>query len=376
MNLLEMCTSQSWGGMEMRTLKISESFKELGHSVTLLCYPESALYKEAQKIEIKTITLPFKNGIHFSLILQLRKILKQNQFDLIHTQFSRDLRFIVPAAEKLNKQPPIVLTKRLGSFVDKKDFFHKYLYSRVDLITAISEVIKKNVIDTCPVEPNKVEVFYNGIDISKYREALKHRERIRKEFGIKDEVVIGLIGRFSPGKGHEDFLHAAKIIIEKRKHTKFLIVGSESFGEEKYAESIYKLAEDLRLKDHLVFTGYRKDIPELMGAIDILAVPSHAEAFGNVAIEGMAAGKPVVASNKDGLLEIVVNEKTGLFFETKNVSSLANALIKLIDDKNLRDKFGSEGLKRVQEKFDEQTQIKKLEQKFIDLIELKKDDKN
>lgn len=376
MNLLEMCTSQSWGGMEMRTLRVSQSLKKLGHSVTLICYPESSLAKEAQQSGINTITLPFKNGIHISLILQLRKILKQNQFDLIHTQFSRDLRFIVPAAEKLNKQLPIVLTKRLGSFVNKKDFFHKYLYSRVDLITAISEVIKRNVIETCPVESNKVEVFYNGIDIQKYQEALKHRERIRKEFGLKNEVVIGIFGRFSHGKGHKDFLHAAKIIIEKRKQTKFLIVGSESFGEESYAESIYELAEDLKLKDNLVFTGYRKDIPELMGAIDILAVPSHAEAFGNVAIEGMAASKPVVASNKDGLLEIVVNEKTGLFFETKNENSLANALIKLIDNKNLRDEFGSEGLKRVQEKFDEQTQIKKLEQKFLDLIELKKHDNN
>lgn len=374
MNLFEVCTSQSWGGMEMRTLKISESFKELGHSVTLLCYPHSTLNKEAHKAGIKTVTLPFQNGVHLSLIFKLRQILKQNQFDLIHTQFSRDLRFVVPASEKLKNKPPIVLTKRLGSYINKKDLLHRYLYSRVDLITAISKVIKQNVIDTCPVDPNKVEIFYNGIDVEKFQTALIHSGEKRREFGINDEVVVGIFGRFSPGKGHEEYLQAAEIILQKRSNVKFLIVGSESHGEEKYAKSIYKLAKELKLKDKVIFTGYRQDVPELMGAIDILCVPSHAEAFGNVAIEGMAAGKPVAASSTDGLLDIVVDGETGIQFKPKNPEALAEALAKLIDNAELRETFGNSGLARVKEMFDEKKQMKILENRFLDLINTKKND--
>ncbi len=374
MNLLEMCTSQSWGGMEMRTLKISQSFKELGHSVTLLCYPGSSLDQEARKAGIKTITFPFKNGIHLSLILKLRKFLKQNQFDLIHTQFSRDLRFVVPASEKLKYKPPIVLTKRLGSYISKKDLFHRYVYSRVDLITAISKVIKQNVIDTCPVEPSKVEIFYNGIDVEKFQSALTHRDEKRKELGIDDEIIVGIFGRFSPGKGHEEFLQAAKIISEKRNNVKFLVVGSESHGEEDYARSICKLAKKLKLNNKVIFTGYRKDIPELMGAIDILAVPSHAEAFGNVAIEGKAAGKPVAASNTDGLLDIVDDGITGIQFSPKNPKALAKALLRLIDNPELREKFGEASLEKAKESFDETKQMKKLESRFLKLIAAKKYD--
>ncbi|MDZ7767288.1 MAG: glycosyltransferase family 4 protein [Melioribacteraceae bacterium] len=182
MKILEVCTSRSWGGMEMRTLKISEAFKELGHSVTLLCHPESSLHNDAVKSGIETITLPFKNGIHLYLILKLSKHLKQNRFDLIHTQFSRDLRFLVPALKGMNNTP-LVLTKRLASFINKKDLFHKYLYNRVDLITAISKVIQENVIETCPVEPSKVEIFYNGINVDKFQSALKLRVEKEKNLG-------------------------------------------------------------------------------------------------------------------------------------------------------------------------------------------------
>jgi len=372
MKLLEVCTSQSWGGMEMRTLKTAQAFKELGHSVTLLCYPGSSLNKESTNSGINTFTLPFKNGIHLSLILKLRKFLKEQNFDLIHTQYSRDLRFIVPAKGKGN--PPIVLTKRLGSYIEKKDVLHNYLYSRVDLVTAISKVIKQNVIDTCPIEPNKVEIFYNGIDIDKFQSALPQSDEKRKEFGVKDEVIVGIFGRFSPGKGHEEFLKAAKIVSEKNNNVKFWVVGSASHGEEEYGESIYNMAKRLNLGDSLIFTGYRKDVAELMGAIDILVVPSHAEAFGNVAIEGMAAGKPVVASNTDGLLDIVINNETGIQFPPKNADKLANTIIKLVDSKELREKYGSAGLNRVKEMFDEKKQIKKLETRFLDLIETEKND--
>ncbi len=376
MNLLEMCTSQSWGGMEMQTLKISVSFKELGHSLTLLCFPGSSLDQEARKAGINTITIPFKNGLHLLLILKLRKYLKQNQFDLIHTHFSRDLRFFVPASISLRNNPPIVLTKHVGSYINKKDLFHKYLYFRVDLITAISKVIKQNVIDTCPVELSKVEIFYSGIDVDKFQSALTHRDKKRKEFGIKDEIITGIFGRFSPGKGHEEFLQAAKIISEKRNNVKFLIVGSESHGEGDYAESIYKLAKELKLNNNVIFTGYRKDVPELLSMIDILAVPSHAEAFGIVAIEGMAAGKPVAASNTDGLPDIVLDGETGIQFPPKNSEALAESLLRLIDNKELREKFGNAGLQRAKEIFDEKVQMNKLEKRFLDLIEMKKNDKS
>jgi len=371
MKILEVCTSKSWGGMEMRTIKVSQSFIQSGHDLTLLCYPNSSLNIEANQSSIKTITLPFSNGIHIYLILKLKKFLIKEKFEIIHLQYSRDLRFVIPATEGIKPKIPVVLTKRIGSYINKKNFIHKYLYSKVDLITTISEVIKKNVIETCPVNPDKVEVIYNGINIREFQNAFKYRNKIRQELNInEDEILIGMFGRFSPGKGHEEFLKAAKIISDKKFNAKFIIVGKESYGEKNYANKIYNLAKELELDNVVKFLGYRKDIPELMSAIDILTVPSYAEAFGNVAIEGMAAAKPVVATNTDGLVEIVIEDETGLQIPPQNSNALSETLIKLISDEELRKRFGEAGLKRVIDVFNEDIQMKKLENRFLELIEI------
>lgn len=368
LNILEVCTSRSWGGMEMRVIKTSNEFRENGHSVEILCYPDSDLHREAEKSGFECIALPFANGLHPLLILKLRKAIKKSPYDIIHTQYSRDLRFVVPAIENIAPPVPVVLTKRLGSFVNKKDFIHKYLYSRVNLVTAISNVIKQNVIDTCPVDAGKVEVIYNGIDSAIYKEALVRRDKIRISEGIETEkIIVGMVARYSPGKGHEEFLRAAKIISGLKTNVEFWLVGSASFGEEKYEQEIKTLAKEINLSEDFKFIGFRKDVPDLLAAMDILAVPSHAEAFGNIAIEGMAAGKPVVASNTDGLLDIVENEVSGLQVTPKQPQLLADALLRLIEDETLREKMGAASQKIVEEKFDAQKQYKKLEDKFFAL---------
>lgn len=368
MKILEVCTSKSWGGMEMRTLKFSDHFRNEGHDITLLSFPGSFLNREAKQIGIKTIDFPFYNPLQLHLIIKLKKILKRNSFEIIHLQYSKDLQFVIPASKNIKKKIPVVLTKRVGSFINKKDLYHKYLYSGVDLITTISKVIKRNVLDTCPVLPHKVEVIYNGIDIKLFQEAIKRREIIRKRMNISDEVIIGMFGRFSPGKGHEELLKAAIILLNKGYNIKFWIIGEASFGEESYAKSIYELSDKLLLNDSVSFLGFRKDVPELMSAIDILVVPSHAEAFGNVAIEGMASAKPVVSSNTDGLLDIVVDGETGIHFPPGNITLLSEALSRLIKDKDLRIKLGNAGLKRVSEKFNGNVQFKKFESRFRELI--------
>ena len=373
LHVLEVCTSRSWGGMEMQVFKTAKALLERGHRVTLLCYPDSSLHREAIAGGVSCIIFPFGNSIHPLLILRLRRYLQNHPMDIIHIQFSRDLRFVVPAIEGFSPCLPIMLTKRVGSYVRKKDLLHRYLYSRVNLITAISQVIQQNVIDTCPIASSRVEVIYNGIQVDRFNQALKNRDEIRHSMNVKEGyIIIGMVGRFSPGKGHEEFLQAAKIIVDRRQKVQFWIIGEASYGESDYVESIKQLGRKLKLLDKVIFTGFREDIPGLMAAMDIVAVPSHAEAFGNVAIEAMATAKPVVASNCDGLIDIVVNHVTGIQIPAKNSVALAEALLCLIDNENLRKSYGKAGQQRARDMFDDVKQFNKIEQRLIDLVKAKK----
>lgn len=369
LSILEVCTSRSWGGMEMQVLKTSKALSGRGHSVRLIGYPQATLLQEAAAIGIPCLSLPFKNGIHFGDILRLRKFLKRYPVDIIHTQFSRDLRFIVPAIEGFAPRIPVVLTKRVGSYIRKKDILHRYLYSRVNLVTTISLEIQQNVIDTCPIDASRVEILYNGISIERFTRAVVERNKIRQNFEVTaNDLVVGMVGRFSPGKGHEELLHALKSIITQRNNVYAWVIGEASYGENEYAQKIRELSQSLDLNGKVRFTGFRKDIPELMNAMDILVVPSHAEAFGNVAIEGMAAGLPVVAANSAGLVEIVQENITGTLVPPQNSPRLAAAILQLVDDPERRKRFGQAGRDYVTIHFDENKQFEKLENTFYRLI--------
>jgi glycosyltransferase involved in cell wall biosynthesis len=176
---------------------------------------------------------------------------------------------------------------------------------------------------------------------------------VRRELGFEEgHFIIGMVGRFSPGKGHEEFLEAARMIHSSLPEIKLLVVGEPSYGEEEYGRKILESAKSLAAEGVVKFCGFRSDIPEVMASLDILAFPSHAEAFGDVLIEAMAMKLPVVSTNCDGVLDIVIDGETGIQVPPRDAQALANALMLLIQDNERRRLFGEAGRKRVEKTFD------------------------
>jgi glycosyltransferase involved in cell wall biosynthesis len=148
-----------------------------------------------------------------------------------------------------------------------------------------------------------------------------------------------MLGRFSPGKGHEEFLFAAKELNKRYDNLVFMIVGEASRGENDYELQIKNLARDYRL-DNIIFTGFRSDIPEILSAMDIFVFPSHSEAFGIALTEAMAMGLPSVCSDSEGILDIAIDGETSYLFENKNSIDLALKIEQLIISPEKRIQFG------------------------------------
>jgi glycosyltransferase involved in cell wall biosynthesis len=352
MKILYSCLSKSWGGMEMYTLTSIDQLLKKDIKVELICSAESRIHIEANNRGIIIHPIKASSYIHPFTTLRLALLLRSNDYSLVHTQASRDLWLLVPALFLANSKIPLFLTKQVGSFIVKKDFFHKLLYKRLSKSFAISRVIKQNLIETTPIAPDKVIILPNGIDTKRFDSEKVDRIKVRKEFGIsQDETVIGMLARFTPGKGHEEFLLAAKELNKEFNNLRYLVVGEPSKGEHDYANKIKQLAKDYNL-ENLTFTGYREDTPDVLSAMDIFAFPSHAEAFGIALVEAMAMKKPSVCSNSDGVLDIAVNGQTSFLFENNNATDLKEKLILLIQSKDTRDKFGENGRKRVLENFE------------------------
>ena len=338
--------------MEMYTLTAVKQLLKRNISVELLCAKESRIHIEANNLglivhplKISWLSNPFD-------ILRLTSLIHRNKYNLIHTQASFDLWLLVPALKMLQSSIPLLLTKHVGSFIVKKDFLHKWIYNRLTYALAISTIIQKNLIDTCPLPESKVLLLHDGIDINRFNPEKADAQKVRKEFKIdENEILIGMVGRFSPGKGHEEFLFAAHALNKKHDLLKFMIVGEPSRGENKYADTIKKLALDYQLKN-LIITGYRSDIPEVLAAMDIFVFPSHAESFGLALAEAMAMGKPSVCSNAEGILDIATDNETSLLFENKNAYDLLKKIAMLIESAELRKRFSNAARKRAVGQFD------------------------
>jgi glycosyltransferase involved in cell wall biosynthesis len=289
--------------------------------------------------------------------------------DLAHAQHSGDLGTLVPAARLGARRVPVVLSKRVGSYIAKRDPWHGWLYARVARVLAVSEVIRRNVSDTTPVPPGRVRTLHDAIDLGRFVPGSADRRAVRVSLGLgQDEVGIGFVGRFSPGKGHEELLKAAAALKPRHPRARFVVVGEASRGEEAYEASVRALAHQLGLEDTVTFTGFRRDVPAVMEAFDVFAFPSHAEAFGVVAIEAMAMARPVVATGSDGILDIVVDGETGLLFPRADAGALAGALARLIEDPALRERLGRAGRARVERDFERERQTERLEGHYREVL--------
>ncbi|MBI4535195.1 MAG: glycosyltransferase family 4 protein [Ignavibacteriae bacterium] len=367
--VLQTCFSPSWGGLEIQTLEVTRQLRKRGHRVFLACCRGSRLAQEAIRLDISVLQLDVKGYFHPVIMVRLARFIVRHRIDIIHAQYSKDIATVVPASLISRRRLPILLSKRVGSYIKKKDLFHRFTYSHIDKVLAISDVIHRNVLDTTPMTPERVITLHDAINTDEFSPQQVNPQPVRNEFGYDDTmIVIGFVGRFSPGKGHEEFLEAAASLRKKYRHVRFLVVGEASYGEQSYEQRIHSMARSLGVYDVVTFAGFRRDIPHIMASFDIFAFPSHAESFGVALIEAMAMERAVVSTDCDGVLDIVVNGHTGLYVRPRKSDELAAALAQLIDDKELREKMGKAGRARVKELFDQNTQLAKLEEAYYNLL--------
>jgi len=223
--------------------------------------------------------------------------------------------------------------------------------SLVDHHIAISGAIRDNLRQLgVPVE--KITVVHDAIDLP-YFQSTAYDGHLAGEFGIAPgQPTFGIFGRVVEWKGIREFILAAHEVIADTPDARAFVVGAPSDGDDVFFLSMQQLAADLGLSGKIVFTGYRKDVPALMGLMDVIVHASiRPEPFGMVIIEGMAMKKPVVATNGGGALDIVIDGETGFLVEMGDTKALGRAICTLLHQHDLRRTMGLAGLARVSRQF-------------------------
>lgn len=233
-------------------------------------------------------------------------------------------------------------------------------------IICCSKAVEEFVQQKEAIKPSKTVVIYNGIDENRFNQP-KDTSAIRQALTIKlSDQVVGIVASLTPQKGHTYFLEAACKILDVLPHAKFLIVGDGILRKE-----LEQKAYDLNIAVNVIFTGERKDIPDLLSIMDVIILSSHIrEGMPISLLEAMAAARPVVATNIGGIPEVIVDGQTGLLVEPQNSQSLASATINLLKDRDYALALGENGKQRFSQ-FDSKTMIDKIEELYDYCLEKK-----
>ncbi len=372
-NILYLHNESIMGGAEISLLNLVKGLNRKLFIPHFTCSKEGPFIDELEKLKITPDFVQFP-GIRwpnpvqiYNTVRHLIDIIKKRQINLIHSNQPRSNLFGAIAAKL--KDVPIVWHERClerGRF-DSDNIF-SFLPDRIICnSSAVRNRFTKEKIDT------RIKIILNGVDLREFDPELKELSGkvIRKEFNIdEDELVIGTVGRIDPEKGYEYFLESARIILQDFKNVRFLVVG-EAFNNPSLEKSLYAMSVEKGIEKKTIFTGFRKDIPQILASMDVIVLPSGIDACSRVLFESMAMRKPLVATNAGGTPEVVQEGVTGLLVDPGDSSEMAKCIMKLLNNKALAEQYGNAGRKRVEAMFTIERNIKETENVYLELLENK-----
>lgn len=246
----------------------------------------------------------------------------------------------------------------------------RYLAPLASLIIANSDAIRERFRGKHGVTAKSVTII-NGVDIVRFHPAVAG-EAVRQQYGFGSQhIVVGIVGRIAPSKGHHTFAEAAARFLPGHPALRCLIVGAGLFpGEQEYEAQLRAVVAQRGLADRIIFTGYQRDVRAYTAALDICVVPSDAEPCGRVLFEAMAMAKPVIGTNTGGTPEVVVDGETGRLIPPRDAAALAAAVECLSGDAELRHRMGAAGRRRVETHFAIEAHARRTEKAYARLLAL------
>jgi len=240
-----------------------------------------------------------------------------------------------------------------GIFNETSKYIHEqeyWLTYEAWRVIVCSEFMKQEVVRLFNSPADKVDVIFNGVEPEKFEFEWTEAERTahRAKLALPEEKIVMYVGRFVREKGIHVLLNAASVILAQEPNTKFLIVGGGN------RERFEKFVHWAGLQDKVLFTGFmaNRSLHQLYRVADVAVFPSLYEPFGIVALEGMAAGAPVVASDAGGLREVVLHGETGTLSYANNPESLAWAVLDVLRNPDRAEKMSEKARVRLKTDFD------------------------
>lgn len=342
-NILEVCLSPDLGGLEIHVKDLTKFL-----SIKAVLNPKGKLKELFQKENI-----PFETIGRYSFI-KLSKIIDENDIDIVHLNWTKDIPIAVLAKLISKKKPKIVQTRNMHMTRFKDDFYHKFLYKNISTIVGISAKVSEQLNKFIPqdVRP-KIITWYSGVPKPILIDENRKKE-LKDSFGLKEEFIVCIVARIHEQKGQHIVLEAVQKLRENSINAKALVVGH--YMDESYFDKLKeKYPND-------IFTGFASNANELIQISGCKVMATKNETFGMAIMDAMRCGVCVLGSDSGGPLESIIHMQTGLHFKTMNSDDLYEKLKLIYKDKELREKLALTGKNKADKEYDNITQFGKLKE--------------
>lgn len=318
MKVLHVITSLYTGGAErlmVDLLPLLRNGDENQVDLLVINGVETPFKKKLEEAGIRVFALQMTNDVyHPRVLLRMRRFFRYAQYDIVHTHNTAP-QLYVPLSRLLLSSKGKLLTTEHSTNSRRRTLWwfkpiDKWMYSRYEAIVCIADK-SKAVLDEYIGHLDTVVVINNGIDVKRFLHPIK-------DISLQDTFVITMVAALRVEKDHETLLKAVKLLPQKYR---LRIVGG---GPPEVADSVKARCHALDLDDRVDFMGMRMDVPDLLEQSDVIVLSSHWEGLSLSSIEGMASGRPFIASDVNGLREIV--NGAGLLFPHGDEKELAHKI--------------------------------------------------
>jgi glycosyltransferase involved in cell wall biosynthesis len=353
MRILHLINTLSAGGAELHLLALCRYLKQHGVEMVVAYLREQVKDSRSLRLDferegIRVVRLQPDAPYDVRCVVALARLLKGEQPAILHTHLPRaDLA----GAFGHLLYPSVAWVCSIHAIYDQSwsgrwtlPLFNA-IWRRADVVVAISYAVKDWLVRERRVPPDKVTVIHYGIEPERF---VRSKGVVREVWSLDERAVVGSIGRLEPGKGHDCLIQAMPTVLARVPNASLVIAGHDPWG---YGQTLQALIAGLGLHSRVRLVGFQDDISSFLDALDVFALASRSEGFGQVVIEAMAAGKPVVASRIPPLTETVVDGETGLLVEPERPQAFAQAITLLLSHPEKARQMGKQGQERVRNYF-------------------------
>ncbi len=388
--ILRIISRLNIGGPAIHTIVLSHELDKMGYQTVLVKGSEGikegnmmtlAKEKNVNPILISELKreIDLKNDL--KAFYKIYKLIKSERPDIVHTHTAK-AGAIGRIAAWLARVPVIIHTFHghvlEGYFGRLKTWIfiiiERILARLTDSIITLSEGLKNELVHMKIASFKKISVIPLGLELDRFINPDIRKNTFKISLGISENtLLVGIVGRLVPIKGHRVFLEAVRKIMGLRldisdlQPVKFIVIGDGELRSE-----LEKYTDELGIREHVIFTGFRSDLPDIYADTDIIVLSSYNEGTPVSLIEAMTAGVPIVATKVGGVSDLIHDNVTGLLVPAGDADALAAGIIRLLDDHALRKQMGANAQKTVYPKYDVSNLVKNMDELYNILLKKKK----